>query len=169
MRVTTIGSEKTMDELVTRLYGKTISRTKRRAAANALTEVNPQLGTALHKGAAVVVPDALDLRVLKRAELSDPTGELEQSAAAALAAFRVHLTSAAKASADRAAAEAKLLRSAQMKRLIREMPELKAHGERVANAIKARQAQAKRVQDFAAEGLANIEKRLALASGKSRP
>lgn len=159
MRVTTIGSEKTIDKLVTRLYGSAISDAKRRVAINALTQANPQLDATLRKGTAVVVPDARDMPLLKRANVSDAPGELAQRAATVLAAFRESLAIAAKARADEATAEGKLLKSAAMKRLIKQFPALEADVARVAEAIKRRQAEAKEVLDLVARGLAESDER----------
>ena len=93
-------------------------------------------------------------------------GDLVKATAAALDDYRSRLAESAKREAGEAGDVARLLKSAPMKRLTGQLPDLGAHLERVTAATRDRTAEAAALDAFAAKELAGLAEELRRMAGE---
>ena len=167
MRITIVNGEKNVDDLIGKIYGR-ISKAKAAAAKQQLLKANPQLDADKPpvNGSTVIVPESDEPAPREKSYVEGSASQLAVNAAAAMDAFREHLTAAATTEAKKATADAKLLQTPAVKALIKQTPALKASSTRVSKAIGARQDQIKAVQDFAKGPLAKLQENLSSIIGK---
>jgi hypothetical protein len=162
MRFTTLKAEKSVNALVTRLYGE-LPEDQRATAKRALLRANPQLETFrdVPAGAVLVVPDAPAAGAggppADAPNDSSPGADYVREVIAALGEFRRTLRVAARADAEDAAQTAPTLKSKGVATLLRAAPELQEHADRVLKAAKQRTTAAKSLEEFADSGLEELE------------
>jgi hypothetical protein len=136
--------EKNLAAIVRRAYGE-LNAVDRKRAEDALLRVNPQLANLRQagRGALIVVPTVPGLRTggAERTEASTPAPEAMVEVREALEAYITRLETNIETERARGAELADLLKSKDVKSLVRNVPDASRHVERVTAAVKGRAAE----------------------------